>query len=204
MHRPYYRISNFKSRQLFVNAYYAFDTESAWRPFVGVGVGVARFDTAFAASYLRRTVAEGYVAAVGGNPLQPEEWQIAAAGTTSSLDTELSDEVFGYRIAAGLERDLVDKARAFVMLRWSAFGDMRESAVWSTIPQPRPGAGRRRHAIHQRAGFGEYRRADRQRGNPLRLLARVLRKCLETQERKLAAKRISPQATLAALTAAAS
>ena len=135
---PYYRISNFKSRQLFVNAYYAFDTESAWRPFVGLGVGVARFDTAFAASYLRRTVADGYVTAVGGNPLQPEEWQIAAAGTTSSLDTELSDEVFGYRIAAGLERDLADKARAFVMLRWSAFGDMRESAVWSTIRSHAP------------------------------------------------------------------
>ena len=135
---PYYRISDFRSRQLFVNAYYAFGNGSAWTPFVGLGAGIARIDAAYEGSYLRRTLADGYVAAAGGDPLQPEEWHIAAAGTESRLDTKLSDEVFGYRIAAGVERQLADRTRAFFMLRWSRFGDMSQSAVWSTVRSHAP------------------------------------------------------------------
>ena len=135
---PYYRVSGFKSRQLLVNAYYAFGRVGVWTPFVGVGAGVARVDGVYSASYMRRTLADGYVAAVGGDPAQPEDWQIAAAGSDSRLDTEFSDEVFGYQLTAGVERELAERTRAFFMLRWTDFGDISHSALWSTIRSHAP------------------------------------------------------------------
>jgi len=135
---PYYQISGFRTRQLFVNAYYAFGSGSAWKPFVGAGVGIARIDAAFEGSYLRRALADGYVAAVGGDPAQPEDWQIAAAGSQSRFDAKLSDEVFGHHAAAGVERQLADRTQAFLMLRWSSFGNMSQNTQWSTIRSHAP------------------------------------------------------------------
>ncbi len=135
---PYFRVSRFKSRQLFVNAYYAFENGSAWTPVVGLGAGIARIDSVFEGAFLRRTLADGYVAVVGGDPAQPEDWQIAAAGSLSRFDMELSDEIFGYRIAVGVERELTDSAQAFFLLRWSGFDDMSNSALWSTVRSHAP------------------------------------------------------------------
>lgn len=135
---PHHRVANFKVRQLFLNLYYSFGEASAWTPYVGVGAGFARVDTAYSASYLRRTAADGYVAAAGGDPMQPEEWQIAAAGSESRLDAELSGESFGYQIAAGIERRLAEKTRAFLTLRWNDFGTISKAATWSTIRSHAP------------------------------------------------------------------
>ena len=135
---PYYRISNFKARQLFVNVYYSFGGSSAWTPFVGLGAGFARIETGYLASYLRSTVADGYIAAVGGDPAQPKDWQLAAAGSLSLLDTKVSDNAFGYQLAAGLERRLTDSTSAFLKLRWADFGDMSGSDIWTTIRSHAP------------------------------------------------------------------
>lgn len=135
---PFFRVSNFKSRQLFVNLYYAFGDSAVWTPYAGIGAGFARVNADILVSYLRRTVADGYVAAAGGDPMQPEEWQLAAAGSESRLDADLRDNAFGYQIAAGLERKLAEKTSAFLTLRWSSFGEVSESHLWSTIRSHAP------------------------------------------------------------------
>lgn len=135
---PFYRVFNFRSRQLFVNLYYTFREGGAWRPYVGVGAGIARIQTDYQGYYLRRTVADGYIEAVGGDPMQAQDWQLAAAGSESLLDTDVRDESFGYRILAGLERKLGARTYGFLTLRWSDLGDIHDTNTWTTIRSHAP------------------------------------------------------------------
>ena len=135
---PHHRVSDFRARQLFLNLIYEFGTDWAWTPFVGVGAGVADVRTAYTASFQRRTLADGYVAAAGGHPDQPEEWQLAAAGSLSQLDAEVSGEVFGYQIIVGAERALGERVSAFLTVRWTGVDDVSDDGVWTTIRSHRP------------------------------------------------------------------
>ena len=135
---PYHRISDFRAQQLFLNVYYDFVLNSVWTPYIGAGVGLARVRTNYTVSFQRRTLADGYVAAAGGNPDQPEEWQLAAAGTLSLLDTKLGDETFGYQIVAGMERALSDRVSTFLTVRWAWFDDINDKDVWDSIRSHRP------------------------------------------------------------------
>ena len=135
---PQYRISDFSANQLFLNVHYVINLESGWSPFVGAGLGFARVKARLTGSYLRRTLAEGYVAGAGGDPAQPAEWQLAAAGTKSELDASLRDEVFGYQVLGGLERALGERASAFVMARWTGFDKVAKSNVWTVIRSHAP------------------------------------------------------------------
>lgn len=135
---PFYRISNFRTRQLFVNLYYSFGEGALWTPYVGVGAGLARIESDYEGNYLRRTAADGYVEAIGGDPMQPEDWQLAAAGTLSRLDTRVRDEAFGYRVLAGLERRLGDSTHGFLTVRWSDFGDINSTYTWATLRSHAP------------------------------------------------------------------
>ena len=135
---PHYRLSNFRSRQLFFNLYYSLAEESLWTPYIGVGAGFTRIKADYFGSYLRRTVADGYIEAVGGDPTRPEEWQLAAAGSESRLDTDVSDEAFGYQLLAGVERRLRDSTYAFLTLRWSDFAGISDHDTWTTIRSHAP------------------------------------------------------------------
>lgn len=135
---PFYRVSNFRTRQLFINLYYSFGEGAVWTPYVGVGAGIARINTDYTGYYLRSTVADGYVEAVGGNPMRPEDWQLAAAGSESRLDAEIRDQAFGYRVLAGLERRLGDSTYGFLTLRWSDFGGISTTDTWTIIRSHAP------------------------------------------------------------------
>ena len=135
---PYHRVADFRARQLLVNLYYTFGEGSGVTPYVGLGAGFAQVKSGYVGSYLRRTVADGYITAAGGDPAQPEEWQLAAAGSQSLLDTEVSGEAFGYQVVAGLERKLADRTYAFLSLRWADFNDISSSGTWSTIRSHAP------------------------------------------------------------------
>ncbi len=135
---PHYRLSEFSANQLFVNVHYVFDLDSEWSPFVGAGVGFARVKARLMGSYLRRTLAQGYVEGAGGDPAQPAEWQLAAAGTESRLDARLKDEVFGYQVLGGLERTLGERTSAFVMARWTGFDKVAKDQVWTVIRSHAP------------------------------------------------------------------
>lgn len=135
---PYQQVSDFRSSQLFLNVFYDFGIDSAWSPYVGVGAGLARVQSHYRASFVRRTLADGYVEAVGGDPGQPADWQVAAAGSSSVLNTSVSDEVFGYQVIAGVERGLTDRTSLFLTLRWSDIDDASDEDVWDTIRSHRP------------------------------------------------------------------
>ena len=135
---PHHRVSDFRARQLFLNLLYDFGTDWSWTPFIGVGAGVADVRTAYTASFQRRTLVDGYVAAAGGDPDQPEEWQLAAAGSLSQLDAEVSGEVFGYQIVVGAERALGERVSAFLTVRWTDFDDVIDDGVWTTVRSHRP------------------------------------------------------------------
>ena len=135
---PHYRLSEFSANQLFVNVHYVFDLDSQWSPFVGAGLGFAQVKARLMGSYLRRTLAEGYVEGAGGDPAQPAEWQLAAAGTESRVDTRLKDEVFGYQVLGGLERMLGERTSAFVMARWTDFDEIAKDQVWTVIRSHAP------------------------------------------------------------------
>ena len=135
---PFYRVSNFRTRQLFFNLYYSFGEGAVWTPYVGVGAGLARIETDYTGYYLRSTAADGYIEAVGGDPMQPQDWQLAAAGSESRLDAEMRGEAFGYRVLAGLERRLGDNTYGFLTLRWSDFGGISTTDTWTIIRSHAP------------------------------------------------------------------
>ena len=135
---PFLRLSNFRASHAFVNLHYAFDLGAAWTPTLGVGLGLASVNATYEASFLRRTLADGYVTAVGGDPAQPEDWQVAAAGSASVLEHEMEGNVFGYQIIAGLERALSDDTDLFLSARWSAFDALEEDGLWTTVRSHAP------------------------------------------------------------------
>ena len=135
---PYHRVSDFRSSQLLLNVVYEFGSGSTWSPFVGVGAGVARVKSHYRVSFLRRTLADGYVEAVGGDPHRPEDWQVAAAGTSSVINTQVSDEAFGYQIMAGVQRRLTEATSLLLTLRWSGIDDVSGEDIWDTIRSHRP------------------------------------------------------------------
>lgn len=135
---PRYEVDNFSTYQLFVNAHYLLARASKWTPYVGAGVGVARIAADYTGTYLRRTVAEGYVAATGGDPAQPADWQLAAAGSVSILDIEVTEYALGYQFFAGVDHALTERTALFAMARWSAFADVESDDVWTTIRSHAP------------------------------------------------------------------
>ena len=135
---PQYGLAGFDAEQLFVNALYTIQNPSNWTPFVGAGVGFARFTASYSGSYLRRTLAEGFVAAAGGDPAQPLEWHEGAAGSVSLLEVEVDDLAFGYQLLAGVDRALSDKAALFAMARWSGFTEASRSDQWKVVRSHAP------------------------------------------------------------------
>ena len=135
---PHHRVSGFRAQQLFLNLYYTFDLGSRWTPYIGAGAGFARVNGDYFLSFIRRTVADGYVAAAGGDPTAPADWQLAAAGTDSVLEVGVSETAFGYQISAGAERALSDAASIFLLWRWMDFEQVSSTDVWSTIRSHAP------------------------------------------------------------------
>ena len=135
---PQYGLAGFDAEQLFVNAQYTIRNASNWTPFVGAGVGFTRFTGSYSGSYLRRTLAEGFVAAAGGDPAQPLEWHEGAAGSVSTLEVEVDDLAFGYQLLAGVDLAVSESAALFAMARWSAFTESSRSDQWKVVRSHAP------------------------------------------------------------------
>ena len=117
---PKHEISRLNSQQLFVNAFYSFRTGVAWRPFVGLGVGMARIQYRYRleGSELRFRPLPIDPGEGPGVPFFPEIFSFA---NRTVLDAESSDNVLGYQFMAGIDRELTDRVTAFASLRWSRF-----------------------------------------------------------------------------------
>ena len=121
-------VSDFSAHQFFVNAYYDFLNNSRWTPYVGAGVGWARTSLAYEASFLRKTIAQGY----------PANKPPAAAGTLSLLYTEFTDTLFGFQFLGGLDYALTEKVSIGMKARWASFQDLEGDTVWDLIRSHRP------------------------------------------------------------------
>lgn len=138
---PWGDISEFRGRQLFVNVYYEFANASAYTPYFGVGGGLARTDYRFYSSYLRKSVADGYLEAFGGsrnNPAASPEWQRRAAGTLSRLDAPVSENALGYMVLGGVDYAISGAFALGVKARWVRVPVISIDQVWQTIRSHAP------------------------------------------------------------------
>ena len=135
---PRYDLSGLQSRHFYINLHYAYDMFPALRPFVGVGIGSNHVSGQFGGSYVRKTLAEGYVTAAGGDPAHPEEWQLAAAGTISELDIEFSEDAFGYQLFIGAERLLNEQTLILTTVRWLGAFEVTTNDLWNTVRSHAP------------------------------------------------------------------
>ncbi len=145
---PYEWISGLRIQQYFANVFYDFASGSRWTPYVGLGAGWARIRMQYKRRLLRKTEGEGYL---GVAPDIPEmqrgygwnedswlEWRENAAGTLSSMDTELSDTLFGFQLLAGVDYALTSQTSVGMKARWVRFDDFRDRAPYAQIRSHEP------------------------------------------------------------------
>ena len=147
-------IYNFRSLQVFANAYYAFLDSSAWTPYVGAGAGLARLDFGFYVAFHRKSLDEGYPEVFGGSKSNPDaapEWQRAAAGTLSMKDAPVGEWALGYQLLAGVDRSLADRASLGLKARWASVATVSASLPWTMVRSHRPV-----HADGQTPFFWDY------------------------------------------------
>ncbi|MCY3966093.1 MAG: outer membrane beta-barrel protein [Acidobacteria bacterium] len=133
---PTVTVSDFDSRELFVNAYWDFDNSTSWTPFVGLGVGQARVSLRYGARLLRKTLAQGYQDV--DPPLTLADRPAAGAGTISLFDSEFSDTLSGYQVLAGLDHTLGDNASFTIKARWARFEEFGGSDLWKVVRSHEP------------------------------------------------------------------
>lgn len=134
-------IYNFRSAQLFANAYHAFGRGSSWAPYLGAGAGLVRLDFGFYVAFHRKSLDEGYLEVFGGSKSNPDaapEWQRAAAGSLSMTDEPVREWAVGYQLLAGVDRALGDRAAAGLKARWTSVATVSASLPWTMVRSHRP------------------------------------------------------------------
>ncbi len=132
---PRHEISNFGLHQVFLNALYSFQTGVSWRPYIGLGAGVARVRY----RYLSEGIELEIVPPSFGRDPVPEGVfvpRVFSARTVTSIDAELRDNVLGVQFLAGIDRALSEDVTAFTTLRWSRF----EASSFSNLSHDRSGS----------------------------------------------------------------
>jgi len=128
---PRERIADFRARQLFANVYYDFPVDSSWTLYVGAGAGWASTRLDYSVEFVRKPEAE-YLA-ISFDPDWPEEAKRAAAGTLSSVNTEIDEDLFGYQLLAGADYSLTERTSLTFKARWARFEEMTDDKTWDLI-----------------------------------------------------------------------
>ncbi len=125
---PSERISDFTSRQLFVNVFYAFSGGSRLTLFAGGGAGVTQTSVTYSNRWVRKT------------QLGDEDWQNSAEGTVSLLHAPVVDAALGYQVVAGIDYGLASDVSLTAKLRWAGVGSAvnEEGARWTVIRSHAP------------------------------------------------------------------
>ena len=134
-------IYNFRSLQAFANAYLGFGSSSSWAPYIGGGAGLAMLDFGFYMAFHRKSLDEGYLEAFGGSRSDPgaaPEWQRAAAGTLSLMDTPVDELAFSYQLLAGVDRSLGEKTTLGLKARWNSIRTVSALLPWTMIRSHEP------------------------------------------------------------------
>ena len=133
---PSETISGYRAHQVFANVQYDFSNNSPWTPSAGAGVGLARTSLHYYRQLLRKTLAEGYQDVEP--PLTLADRPIQAAGTFSTLDTELQGTIIGFQALAGMDYAVAERTTLGLTVQWTRFGTLEQDVRWSTIRSHAP------------------------------------------------------------------
>lgn len=124
---PSERVSDFTAQHFFLNAYYDFRNDSPLTPYLGGGAGFGLIDMRYTARFTRKT------------DLGTDEWQQAASGTASIVDTKLRGTPFGFQAIGGVDYDLTARTSVGVKVRWTRFLGFKDNGkLWKTIRSHAP------------------------------------------------------------------
>ena len=124
---PSERVSDFTAQHFFLNAYYDFRNDSPLTPYLGGGAGFGLVDMRYTARFTRKS------------DLGTAEWQQAASGTTSIVDTKLRGTPFGFQAVGGVDYGLTERTSVGVKVRWTRFLGFKDNdKLWRTIRSHAP------------------------------------------------------------------
>ena len=124
---PWARIRDLNVNHFFLNAYYDLRNNSLFTPYIGGGVGLGSMEV----SYFSRSVRK--------DDLGMEPWQMAAAGTESSVGTDLEKTSFGFQVMGGVDYALGDDLSVDAKVRWTRFSGFDQDDVsWTKIRDHAP------------------------------------------------------------------
>ena len=132
---PTETLSDVGAEEAFLNLYRDFENRTRWTPYLGAGMGLARIEAHFAASFVRKPERE-YLA-IEFVPDWPEEARRAAAGTASLLNAEIEGWVAGYQFIVGLDVNL-GEALLGVKVRWGRFGELTTTTEYDLVRSHAP------------------------------------------------------------------
>ncbi|MCY4558668.1 MAG: hypothetical protein OXF79_20290 [Chloroflexi bacterium] len=134
---PSSTVSDSHRRELVANVLWDIENESAWTPYVGLGLEVARANLRYSTRFVRKTLAQGYQDV--DPPLTILDRPAAAAGTVSLLDSEFSDYLFGVQVLTGVDRRLRDNMDFMIKARWTQFKDLTtDPTTWLMVRSHEP------------------------------------------------------------------
>ena len=142
------RIGGLTSHNLFANLYMDFENDSRFTPYVGFGVGLGFTDVDYGSVWQRNlnpcAIATGATSGSCGpdttnTGINPTVIQQNLAGTTSVVDTELDDTLFGYQVLFGVDYTLTESVLLGVKGRWVSFESFRDDGiVWNPLRSHSP------------------------------------------------------------------
>ena len=145
---PSARLSDSHGHHVFLNAYYDFLNASRWTPYLGAGVGWSHVRAQYRNLFRRISIDDGYEDVFRevnqeylddfGSDLHITDIAGQAAGTVSSLDSGISDNLFGFQFLAGLDYALTERISLGVKARWARFESMSDNAVWDQVRNHAP------------------------------------------------------------------
>ncbi len=119
---PRERVYDLNAHHFFLNVYYALSNDSPFTPYIGGGAGVGSTEMRYSARFLR------------ASNLGPEVWQMAAAGTVSSIDTKLEKTRFGFQVLGGVDYAIRDDLSLGARVRWTRFSGFDQNGLqWDQV-----------------------------------------------------------------------
>ena len=132
------RIGSLTSHNLFGNLYFDFINDSRFTPYIGFGAGAGFTNVDYGSLWQRNS---DWTKITSPNedwntprhPNRRETIQRNLAGTTSSVQTELSDTLFGYQILFGVDYALTESVSLGAKGRWVTFSSFNDTMVWNPL-----------------------------------------------------------------------
>lgn len=125
------RVGSVTSHNLFGNLYYDFFNTSRFTPYIGFGFGVGFTDMDYGSLWARNPDPAAITTGQGRSNAAVIRRNLA--GTTSSLQDELNDTLFGYQVLFGVDYALTESLSLGVKGRWVNFDSFNDRVVWDPL-----------------------------------------------------------------------